>query len=184
MDSAGLTLEHSSFRRSGLTSTRQKASSERTSGSQNGTLRQKLQQVVLDSPEEQLEIYFNRSKRRAYFRQVIDDYFKPEPSAPRSLCPPDLRRESATSDSPKRGRRTDISISQLRFKERQSLLDFSLGNEVSSLPVIAEGAKGPRRPTSEYKPSSLLSIEKDLEESLFCESNKSVLERSSQSEAI
>lgn len=184
MDSAGLSLEQSSFRRSGLSSTRQKASSDRTSGSQHGSLRHKLQAIVLDSPEEQLDIYFNRTKRRAYFRQVIDGYFQPEPSAPRSLCPPDLRRDSATCDSPKRGRRTEVSISQLRLKERQSMLDFGSGNEVSSLPVISEGAKGPRRPTSEYKQSSLLSIDRDMDESLFCESNKSVLERSSQSEAI
>lgn len=175
MDSAGLTLEQSSFRRSGLSSTRQKASSERTSGSKNDSLRQKLQQVVLDNPEEQLAIYFSRSKRRAYFRQVIEDYFQPDPSAPRSLDPPELRRDSATSDSPKRSRRIDITASQLRIKERQSMLDFGSGNEVGSLPVIAEGAKGQRRPTSEYKPSSLLSIEKDMDESLFYESNKSVL---------
>lgn len=77
MDSAGLTLEQSSFRRSGLSSTRQKASSERTSSSKNDTLRHKLQQFVLDNPEEQLAIYFSRSKRRTYFRQVIDDYFQP-----------------------------------------------------------------------------------------------------------
>lgn len=55
------------------------------------------------------------------------------------------------------------------------MLDFGSGNDMSCLPVIAEGAKGQRRPTSEYKPSSLLSIEKEMDESLFYESNKSVL---------
>lgn len=68
-----------------------------------------------------------------------------------------------------------MSISQLRFKERLSMLDFNSAGEVSSLPIIDEGAKGQRRPISEYKPSSLLSIEKDLDESLFYESNKSIL---------
>lgn len=174
MHSAALTLEQSCFRRSGLSSTRQKASSERTSSSQNKSLRQKLQHVALDNEEEQLEIYFSRAKRRTYFRQVIDNYFLPEHNPSISLCPPALRRESATSDSPKRGR-GNISISQLRLKERQSMLDFSSAGEVTSLPVIAEGAKGQRRPASEYKPSSLLSIEKDMDESLFYESNKSVL---------
>lgn len=54
--------------------------------------------------------------------------------------------------------------------------------EVSSLPIIEEGSNVTKRPVSEHKSSSLLSDKeknKDMTESLFLESNKSFIEKSS-----
>ena len=57
---------------------------------------------------------------------------------------------------------------------------------MSSLPVIEEGLNGQKRPTSVQHPSSFISIEranlldkeKDMEESLYIESNKSLMDNS------
>jgi hypothetical protein len=57
---------------------------------------------------------------------------------------------------------------------------------MSSLPVIEEGLNGQKRPSSVQQPSSFISIErgsllekeKDMEESLYYESNKSLMDNS------
>lgn len=42
-------------------------------------------------------------------------------------------------------------------------MDFNSMVEMSSLPIIEEGAKGMKRPVSEHKPSSFISLDKDKE---------------------
>lgn len=58
--------------------------------------------------------------------------------------------------------------------------------EMTSLPVIEEGLNGQKRPSSVHQPSSFISIErgsllekdKDMEESLYYDSSKSLMENS------
>lgn len=83
--------------------------------------------------------------------------------------------------------KASISISRLKLKSKLSLLDFSMP-EMSSLPVIEEGVNGQKRPSSVHQPSSFISIErsclpekekdKDMDESLYYDSSKSLMENS------
>jgi hypothetical protein len=81
-----------------------------------------------------LDIYFDKIKRRSYFRSVIDNYFIPNEnqalfldSEPNIVAgPPLLARECMSSESSRVKPKASISISRLKLKSKLSLLDFSM----------------------------------------------------------
>jgi hypothetical protein len=186
--------DQGAFRRSGAVGSRRTNRSERTSNSNNSSLRKKLEQVSFENAEENPDIYFDKGKRKAYFRHVIDNYFAAgshrsiqyplEIDSSFSLGPPLLLRDSASSESPKRRKVENINFSRLKLKSRVSMMDFNSLSDVNSLPIIEEGLKGHRRPASEHKISSFISADRDMDESLFFENNKSQLENSNLSDSV
>jgi hypothetical protein len=105
-----------------------------------------------------VDIYFNKTKRKSYFRSVIDNYFTPNDHQASShpyesehtiaIGPPILSRDCLSSESSRVKARDSLSISRLKLKSRVSLLDFGSLVEISSLPIIEEGLKGHKRPVS------------------------------------
>jgi hypothetical protein len=187
-----LTVDQGSFRRSAMVA-RRTTKSERISRSQVQGLRKKADDRLMEN--EETDIYFDKGKRRSYFRNIIDNYFTPHDSQTHflesepnmAMAPPLLSRDSKSSESSRV--KHNGSISRLKLKSKLSMMDFSMP-EMSSLPVIEEGLTGHKRPSSVHQPSSFISLdrssfiekekekEKDLEESLFYDSSKSLMENS------
>lgn len=132
------------------------------------------------NPEESLDIFFNQHKRKSYLRDVVDNYFTPQPQKITLLSTNDFMCSSATftRDDPSLTKSSTLfsnrKASNVReSKTKLSMLKLSTFCEKNLVP-ISEESEFVRRPQSEYR-SPISNLSQDSMTSSFIHSNKSVI---------